>query len=264
LSFAGSAIPEQGANRMNTGSSIEVSLSPRKIMEGLHEHCSKTLAASLDPKFDAQNGSGYRLSEDLDHWSSVLDGRRENALYLAASREYVLALLSNCQGQYRNAFKGLRLVLELVLQGTFLSAHLVPLSEWLSNLRDTTWTAIIDRENGALSKTFCRAFFPDLTDQAAQVQTIAATLYRELSETTHGNVPKQIPLPDQLAFHEPTFLLWHRKARSLSYIINFTLTMRYFSELKTDQLNEVRPIIIDELAHLEPVRVLLGGPASNE
>jgi hypothetical protein len=158
-----------------TTDKVETQSGPRKIIAGLHEHCSKTLQLSLDPKFDPQNGGSYGLASDIDCWTKVLNGRREHLLYVSASREYILALLSNCQGQYRNGFKGLRLVLELILQGVYLSANLVPLSEWLSNLRETTWATIIDRENGVLSRNFCQAFFPELADQAVQATTIAAT-----------------------------------------------------------------------------------------
>jgi hypothetical protein len=40
--------------------------------------------------------------------------------------------------------------------------------------------------------------------------------------------------------------------------------MRYFHELKADQITEVQSIIVDQLGHLEPIRLQLGGPASNE
>jgi hypothetical protein len=59
-------------------------------------------------------------------------------------------LLNNSQGQYRNAFKGLRLVLELILQGAYLSVYPVLLSEWLRSQADTSWQAILDPDNGVL------------------------------------------------------------------------------------------------------------------
>jgi hypothetical protein len=152
--------------------SKEPAISPkgdvRQILTTLHEISSKTLTTSLDRKFDPQNNRSYALASDLDIWAKILEGRREHILYASATREYVLALLSNCQGHYRNGFKGLRLALELILQGAYLSANLVALSEWLSNLRDTTWATIVDRESGVLSRNFCRAFCPELSDQSAQ------------------------------------------------------------------------------------------------
>jgi hypothetical protein len=247
---------------MNAEGSTGASL--REIMDGLHKVCGETLVASFDQKFDTTNGGSYGFSSDMDQWRRCLKGRPENDLYQTASREFAIALLNNFHGQYRNGFKGLRLVLELILEGVYLSANLVALSEWLSNQRDTIWAAVIDRENGVLSKPFCRAFYPELAGQAIQLNTIAATLYRELSECTHGNVPNKIPLPDQLTFHEETFLLWHEKAKTVRYVATFTLTMRYFNELGASAVDLVKPLILEQMGHIEPVRVSLGGPASND
>jgi len=235
----------------------------REIMDGLHGLCGSTLVASFDPKFGAPNGSSYGFSSDMERWTKCLQGRKENELYASSSREFAVALLSNFHGQYRNGFKSLRLVLELVLQGVLLSANLVALNEWLLNQRDTVWSTIIDRDGGVLSKTFCRAFYPDIAEQAAQLNTIAATLYRELSECIHGNVPNKIPLPNEIAFHEETFLLWHEKAKTVSYVTTFALTMRYLNELGADALEDIKPVVLEQMGHIEPVRVSLGGPASN-
>ncbi len=247
---------------MNAEGSTNASL--REIMDALHKVCGETLIASFAQKFDATNGGSYGFSSDMEHWTGCLKGRREADLYRTASREFVIALLNNFHGQYRNGFKGLRLVLELILEGLYLSANLVALSEWLSSQRDTIWATVIDRENGVLSKNFCRAFYPELAEQAAQLNTIAATLYRELSECTHGNVPNKIPLPDELAFREETFLLWHEKAKTVRYVATFALTMRYFSELDAGAIEEIKPAILEQMGHIEPVRVSLGGPASND
>ena len=233
-----------------------------KIIDDLHKHCSAAVIVSSDSKFDQINGASYGLAIDLDLWSKVLTGRPEHALYVAASNEFVMATLNNFQGQYRNAFKGLRLVLELVLQGVYLSVNLVLLAEWLSSQADTSWAAIKDDDNGVFSKRFSRAFFPELRDDVGQFKSLAETLFREMSECTHGNVPNRIPLPQKIEFDEPTFALWHSKAGTLRYVLNFCLTLRYMRGLSSDNQAEIARNISDQLNHIEPIRQVFGGPVT--
>ncbi len=187
----------------------------RKIIASLHECCTRTLEASLVDEHGTLNGASYSFSLDLDRWNAVLKGRPEQALFATAANEFILALLNNAQGQYRNAFKGLRLTLELVLQGIYLSANLVTLSEWLTSHADTSWQAITDENSGVFAKRFCRAFFPEIADEASAFRSLSETLYREMSECTHGNVPNKIPLPKTIDFDQSTFELWHAKAGTL-------------------------------------------------
>jgi hypothetical protein len=107
-----------------------------------HTTCSIVVAASCEAKYNAHNAGSYGFANDLDLWIQCLSDRPESVLFQTASSEFVLALLNNSQGQYRNAFKGLRLVLELILQGAYLSVYPVLLSEWLRSQADTSWQAI--------------------------------------------------------------------------------------------------------------------------
>lgn len=234
---------------------------PSKIIKGLHEDCTKVVTASCDAKNNHLNAASYGLADDLDLWIRVLVGRPELVLFETASSEYILALLNNSQGQYRNAFKGLRLVLELVLQGAYLSVNLVTLAEWLRSQADTSWQMILDPDRGVFAVRFCRAFFPALTNEVTAVKSLAETLYREMSECIHGNVPNRIPLPKKIAFDEPTFSLWHEKVRTLRLIVNFVFTIRYLSDLDVAGKKIVRAMTIDQLGHLDPVRQVFDGVA---
>ena len=91
-------------------------------------------------------------------------------------------------------------------------------------------------------------------------ETLSETLYREMSECIHGNVPNRIRLPGKIEFDEATFLLWHEKAATLRYIINYVLTMRYAGELSEDEKAIIKSVITDQLVHIESIRVMLGGP----
>ena len=131
------------------------------------------------------------------------------------------------------------------------------LNEWLTSHSDTSWDAIVDGENGVFSKRFIRAFFPNVVDDASAFKQLSKTLYREMSECTHGNVPNKIPLPKTIEFDEPTFLLWHEKAETLRYIANFALTARYFLAIPTNAKVAIIPIATDRLGHLESIRTSL-------
>ncbi|MDI1267054.1 MAG: hypothetical protein PS018_27700 [bacterium] len=233
----------------------------RDILTRLHDCCTGTVNRSLADEFNAINGASYAYSSDLDHWITVLDGRPEKALYATAANEFALALLNNSQGQYRNAYKGLRLTLELVLQGVYLSANLVVLNEWLTSQADTSWSAIVDGDNGIFSKRFCRAFFPEVTDDAAAFGALSGTLYREMSECTHGNVPNKIPLPKTIEFNRSTFEMWHAKAETLRYISNFALTVRYYSSLSAEKKQRISPTILDQLGSVNQIRTTLEATA---
>jgi hypothetical protein len=135
-----------------------VDISPPKIITSLHADCSVVVAASCEAKYNAHNAGSYGFATNLDLWIQSLSDRPESVLFQTASSEFVLALLNNSQGQYRNAFKGLRLVLELILQGAYLSVYPVLLSEWLSSQADTSWQAILDPDKGV----FCRQILPRL------------------------------------------------------------------------------------------------------
>ena len=234
---------------------------PIKIIEALHADCSKAIKASSDAKYDQLNAASYGLATDLDLWGQLLSHRTEFPLYETASSEFLLALLNNSQGQYRNAFKGIRLVLELISQGVYLSTNLVILTEWLTSQADTSWQTILDPDKGVFALRFCRAFFPALSDDVATIKVLAQTLYREMSECTHGNVPNKIPLPKKIEFDEATFSLWHEKVLTLRLIVNFVFAMRYLNTFDRRAKGVIRLMLLDELGHLESIRQMLEGAA---
>ncbi len=236
-------------------------LTPRQVIEELHARCSATLALSTSPDHEALVGSSYLFSNDLEAWTRILQTKREQALYKAASHEYVVSLLNASEGQYRNAFKGLRLVLELCVQGAYLSANLVQLDEWLKGEKDTHWAVLVAEEEGTVSKRFCKAFFPELIDHAANFREMTKTLYRELSECIHGNVPNQIPLPTTFAFDVDVFKMWHKKASTVRLTTLFYLSVRYLNTLDDADRAAVESGVLDQLGHIEAVRRLFGGRA---
>lgn len=221
--------------------------------------CSHSLAEAFRPPNDRRIGESSLFISDLNQWRMCTCVGREEVLYAAAVHEYELAILNMTQSQYRNAFKSLRLVLELVIQGCYLSTHLIELNEWLGNARDTNWSLLLDPEKGPFSSRFADAFFPALRERTPIYSGMARALYRELSETTHGNVPNLIPLATHLGFDFDTFNLWHEKAESARTIMTFCLTVRYLQLLTDAEKLAIEQSVLKHLGHLEPIRASFGG-----
>jgi hypothetical protein len=235
-------------------------LKPKQVIEELHQRCSNSVEASVDPRFEPLLGSSFTFLGDLDAWREVLKHHLEFPLYQTASEEYVIALLNACEGQYRNAFKGLRLVLELCLQGAYLSVDLILLNEWLKGQKDTTWARLMDADLGPLSKRFCNVFFPELGEHVANFREIASALYREVSECIHGNMSKHIPLPTAIEFEEETFELWHSKAQIVRRVVLFSFALRYLSSIPPLHRPTIESSMLDQLGHIEAIRIKCGGP----
>jgi hypothetical protein len=220
----------------------------------LHSQCSQIVELTLQGENAVGIGDAYLFASDLDAWRTAIDGQQQASLIETAANEYILAILNVCQGQYRNGFKGLRLVLELCLQSTFLAANLMLRAEWLKGEQDTVWATLIDADNGPLSARSCRAFFPDLSEHVANFRQLAKTLYRELSECIHGNVPNHIPLPTSLSFSADTFNLWQSKANSVRLVVHFAFALRYLSDLPLVRLAPLEAAVMDQLGHIAAIR----------
>ncbi len=224
------------------------------VLRQLHDQCTQTVESSLQEEYAARLGEIYLFASDLDAWRTAIEEQQEAGLLETAASEYVLAALNVCQGQYRNGFKGLRLVLELCLQSTHLSANLVLRAEWLKGEKDTVWATLIDAENGPLSVRSCRAFFPDLSEHVAHFRQLAQTLYRELSECIHGNIPNHIPLPGSLNFSKDTFELWQSKAGAVRLVAHFAFALRYLNGLPLARRSSLEAAVTHQLGRrIQPV-----------
>ena len=199
------------------------------------------------------------FANELTAWCQVLTSQRETTLYCISEQEYVVAILNLCQGQYRNAFSGLRLVVELCLQGVYLSSNLLLIDEWFRRDLDTHWASIVDEENGVFSSRFCRAFFPEVEGHTKSFLSIAKTVYRELSECIHGNVSSHIPLPTAIAYDKESAKVWHEKAETVQLIVNFALAMRYLKNLNGEQQSKLESQLLDTIGHIKPIREIYGG-----
>jgi hypothetical protein len=223
----------------------------------LHATCGDVMKQSLANASASQHYLNHSFINDFEKWADILANRPECVLLKAALREYQFALLAVLFGQYSQAFMALRLFLELALAAIFFSANELQLRVWARGERDINWHQLIDTDNGVLSKYFVQVFFSSVADDASHYRAIAQHLYRECSEYAHGNINTRFVLPENLEFVESEFADFQQKAKSACLVISFALTFRYWFDLSKDQRNELEPIILDQLGHVEAVRAVL-------
>ncbi len=225
----------------------------------LHMECTTIITTSFQVDADGAQAKSHNYIPDFEKWIGVLSGRNEVHLLKAALREYQFALLALVQGQYRQAFMSLRLFLELALAAIQLSANELELRKWLNGCRDIHWTSLIDAENGVYSKSFVKAFYVELAEEAPHYRVIAERVYRECSEYVHGNAHTHHTLPETLRFMEDAFYSWHEKAASIRLVVSFALCVRYLFDLQESTRNELEGVVLDELQHITAIRALYGG-----
>lgn len=225
----------------------------------LQRKCAEILEQTFQvPENVDQQAGSQQLLRELEGWAAALTMGPEALLLASVSKELQYALLAVAQGQYREAFKGLRLVIELTLQIIHLSANRIDLQEWLVGRRDTVWSQLVDDESGVLSVRYARAFFPELEDSVPHYRELAKVLYRECSECVHGNVPQHISVPGVLEFNQDSFALWHNKADSAALVLSFALALRYCRDLGRDSLSGVEVDLLHRLGHVSAIRQFFG------
>jgi|JI10StandDraft_1071094.scaffolds.fasta_scaffold187347_2 hypothetical protein len=229
-------------------------------LEKLQAKCSEIVENSLEGDGAAILASSRHRAVELAAWMEAIGSRKESKLFRLAAIEHEYALLALAQGHYRHAFRGLRLVLELGLQAVYLSKNELMLREWLQNSADTIWAAIIDEESGVFSKRVVLAFFPELEAHLPHYRSLAKSIYRECSESVHGNLPQSTTLPNELAFSGATMRLWHERAEGAMSVIHFAACLRYLKDLCADEISSIEPTLQQRLGHISEIRALLSGP----
>jgi hypothetical protein len=196
----------------------------------------------------------YNFLADLDKLRTAIDYRPEAEMLSYAAREYELALFLLVQGQYRPAFSGLRLFLELSLASIQFSASEIDYWRWAAEKRDLYWQSMTDESNGIFSAHFIEAFFPEISEHGKQFGALARAVYRELSQYVHGNPSTHSSVSDGLAFDETMFERWHSHAESCRIVLIFAFSSRFLMKITRAKANELEEIVFDSLGNLKPIR----------
>lgn len=226
--------------------------------EALHGASASVLAQSFDGLHADKMAKSHSFIADLDAWLLVLTGRSEVVVLEAAAREYQFALLALSRGHYRAAFGSLRLTLELSFAAVRWSTNERELREWKQSKRDCVWSALIDKENGVLSRQFIHLFTEPLADEANTYRAAAEAVYRECSEYVHGNANTHQVLPATIAFSEELFRSWHEKASTVRLVVMFALAARYLLDFDRGSRERLESVVLAHLGHSVSVRALLG------
>lgn len=213
---------------------------------------------SLAKENEAKIIASHGFIADFERWSEILQ-RRNDAIVLAAGiREYQHSLLSLIMGQYRQAYSGLRLVLELGLAAVHFSSNELQFRQWSQGQRDIVWSNLISADNGVLSKNFLKVFGGDMSDEAPHYRALAEAAYRELSEFVHGNASTHNRIPSTMQFHKETFDAWNDKAESIRLIVLYVLAARHLFDMPKESLPRIEDLVMQDFSYLPCVRAHFG------
>lgn len=229
----------------------------QKYYSDFNNKCAAIMLESTKEKNVTILSKSHHLLADFQTWIEILSDRYETELLKAAHREYQFALLSVIQGQYRQSFMSLRLFLEITLGAVRFSGNEFEFRLWERGEKDINWNQLLDKDNGVLSKSFVRAFFGDIAEEAKSFRTIAEKVYRECSEYVHGNAHTHNLLSDNLEFSEKVYEDWHEKASNIRFVVMFSLCSRYLPALGRENLVRLEPIITDDLGHMDAIQAFL-------
>ncbi len=203
--------------------------------------------------------SNHAFLHDFAIWLDVLKERPESNILKNSIKEYQLALLSNNQGMYQQAFMGLRFFLERTFVAIMFSANEIELNLWKIGERDTYWNEVasMDKDSkqiqGIFSSKFCKAFFPELKNELSHFFAITIKVYRECSEYVHGNNNVIDKIPEKLEYSEELFYEWNIKADIIKRIILFVFCLRYLKQLKVEERKKISVTISDEFKSIPQI-----------
>lgn len=207
----------------------------------------------------ASFGKVHHLSSCLFEFSENLVDKQESSLLRAVSSQIEASALSLSLGLYRQAFSSLRLALELGLGTVHFSLFKLEHHEWLLGKSDIKWSKLINEENGILSHRIAVAFFPELNDHVKEYNDKASSVYRRLSEFVHGNYETWEKSGLVLKKNDDLISRYFRYLESVKEVLLFALCCRYLKSLQPSQLESMQ-FISEDLGHIEPIRLLMGGP----
>jgi hypothetical protein len=210
-------------------------------------------------KYIENLGQTHHLSTCIFEFSEYLFERNEKELLNTVSAQIESATLNLTLGLYRQAFSALRLGFEMALGTAYFSIDKLEHFEWLKGKADIKWSKLIDKDSGVLSIRFTNAFFEELTSFAHEYNERASQVYRSLSEFVHGNNETWSKSGIQIKVNDELIKDFFLKFREIAEIILFVLSCRYLKSISLKE-RETMEFLSSQLSHIEPIRILFGGP----
>lgn len=198
----------------------------------------------------------FQFVDDLTLWQAMLECRADTTILVSAIKEYELGFQAAVCGQYRYAFIAHRYFIEQMCRFIYLSTNELHLRHWKLGLRDVSWGALADKENGIFSKIFIRAFYPEIDDEGVHILTIVSKLYRESSEFVHGNFNKISAIPDQIEFNIEMLSKWLEFMGTSKFIALFLLFMRFAKDINCVDIHKLEDMAREELSGIDGFNLL--------
>lgn len=227
-------------------------MTAEEIIQAANGQIQGLFDSSIARNKDAIN-KGIDFSKSLQMWIEIIPEDNYKVLLDNSRQSLELSLISQTYCLYRNAFSSLRLSMEMLFGGIYFSTATLDFIEWTKSSRDLNWITINNLDNGVISHRFCNAFFPELKENIESYFTKAKELYRDLSEYVHGNHHTWISEGETLIIDEKEIALFNKSLKLIFEIANFALCLRYLKGLKKAQLEQVEPVIMQELNHIAPI-----------
>lgn len=216
----------------------------------------KIIEASFSSENSCKISELFQFIDDLNVWHDILKNKADSTILVSAIKEYEFSFQAALNGQYRYAFTALRYFLEQICRYIYLSTNELYLRHWKLGLKDISWGAIVDKENGIFSKTFIRAFYNEVEDEGTHMITLSSKLYRETSEYIHGNFNKVVDMPQKLDFDNLLLNKWLEFVETSKFLTVFLLTIRFTKEFNKSELEKVEDNVKDELGGIEDFNLL--------
>ncbi|MDK3023549.1 hypothetical protein QO239_13180 [Cupriavidus taiwanensis] len=204
---------------------------------------------------------GHSAALDLHRLRACI-GNDEATMLDVVCSQYETSCLALSYGLYRSAFASLRLSLEFGVGALYFSTNKLAYREWRVGLTeaDIKWSVVNSPDSGVFSSRFAAAFFPALKEYVGSYRERASQVYRALSEYVHGNNFTWKETGLTLSYNSELQDSFLAHLNEVSEIVSFGVCCRYLNELDAAQLDEIEPILVPEFTHIEPIRVLFGGP----
>lgn len=222
----------------------------------LNERFRSVIDESFSSEFERNLSDLFHFSEDLHTWVTLLDGKADTTILLSAIQEYELGFQAVVSGQYRYAFIAHRYFLEQICRFIFLSSNELYLRHWKIGLKDISWGALVDSDNGIFSKEFIRAFYPEVESEGLHLIAIVKKLYRESSEFIHGNFSKIEVLPNTIEFNKDILKTWLDFIETSKFVAVFLLFVRFSKDLDSGSIHNIEEMAREELSGIEEFNLL--------
>jgi len=222
----------------------------------LNTRFGEIITLSFNSKHEPLLSTLFQFVDDLTLWQSMLECHADTTILVSAIKEYELGFQAAVCGQYRYAFIAQRYFIEQICRFIYLSTNELHLRHWKLGLRDVSWGALTDKENGIFSKIFIRAFYPEIDDEGDRVLSIVSKLYREASEFVHGNFDKMKVIPSQIEFNLEMLLKWLEFMETSKFVALFLLFMRFSKDIDKANIHKFEDMARDELLGIEGFNLL--------